>query len=66
LIICKTIEDKYGKYYIKKYLTESPIQLLLDYISLYKMNAEIKLIFSPETEIIISNLHKTLTKMGYR
>ena len=64
--ICSTIENKYGKYYIKKYLTESPIRLLLDYISLYKKNAEIKYRFSTETEIIIFNLQKTLTKMGYR
>ncbi len=62
--ICRAIENKYGKYYIKKYLTESPIRMLLDYISLYKKDSGIKHRFSPETEIIIFNLQKTLTKMG--
>ena len=65
-VICSTIENKYGKYYIKKYLTASPIRLLLDYIYLYKKNSDIKYRFSTETEIIIFNLQKTLTKMGYR
>ena len=65
-VICRTIENKYGKYYIKKYLAESPIKLLLDYISLYKKNADIKYRFSTETEIMIFNLQKTLMKMGYR
>ena len=65
-VICSAIENKYGKYYIKKYLTESPIRLLLDYISLYKKNSDIEYRFSTETEKIIFNLQRTLTKMGYR
>jgi hypothetical protein len=65
-VICRTLENKYGKYYIKKYLTESPINLLLDYISLYEKNSDIKYRFSTETEIVLFNLQKTLTKMGYR
>jgi hypothetical protein len=65
-MICRTIENKYGKYYIKRYLTDSPIKLLLDYISLCKKNPDIKYRFSTETEIIIINLQKTLSKMGYR
>jgi hypothetical protein len=65
-VICRTLENEYGKYYIKKYLTGSPIRLLLDYISLYKKNADIKYRFSTETEITIFNLQKALTKMGYR
>ena len=64
--ICRTIENKSGKYYIKKYLTESPIRLLPDYISLYKKYSDIEYRFSPETEIIIFNLQKTLTKIGCR
>ena len=42
------------------------IRLLLDYISLYKKNADIKYRFSTETEIIVFNLQRMLTKMGYR
>ncbi|MEP7373208.1 MAG: DUF5700 domain-containing putative Zn-dependent protease [Chitinophagaceae bacterium] len=64
-VICNTIENKYGKYYIKRYLAEPPIRLLLDYISLYKKNADIKYRFSTETETIIFNLQKTLTEKGY-
>lgn len=63
--ICNTMENKYDKYYIKKYLTESPISFLVDYISLYKKNSDIKYRFSTETEIIIFKLQKTLTQMGY-
>jgi hypothetical protein len=65
-VICRTIEKVYGPHYIKKYLAQSPLRLLLDYISLYKKDSDIKYRFSLETETIIFNLQKTITKMGYR
>jgi hypothetical protein len=64
--ICSAMEKRYGKYYIKKYLAESPITFLVDYILLYKKSPDIKHKFSTETEVIISNLQETITTMGYR
>lgn len=55
--ICQELEKKYGKYYIKKYLEMSPTFFFLDYINLYKLDKNIKCVFSPEIEEYIKQLH---------
>lgn len=61
--ICEQIELVNGRYSIKEYIDKAPTQLLVDNITLYKKDKNIRYKFSPNTEQIMKmKLHNDLIK----